>query len=86
MYWDVLLLSETWREEREEHFRTELGHHFVASGGTRGEKGVAILIIKRWSSKIGKIQSISERLIAVDIETIYAAWKLPNRDGGTDVF
>ena len=42
--WDVLILSETWREKKQERWRSRNGHMFCGAGGTRGERGVAILL------------------------------------------
>ena len=49
MRWDVLALSETWREKKQERWITEDGHLFCGAGGKKGEQGVAILIHGRWT-------------------------------------
>ena len=49
---DLLLLSETWRGDREEHFTTIGGHKVVLSGGSPGRRGVGICISKKLLNKI----------------------------------
>ena len=41
IHWDILLVTETWREDKEEHCTLRQGHRFIASGGMKGEKRVA---------------------------------------------
>ena len=41
--WQVVLLNETWREKREEVWKTDSGYLFLGSGGTPGQRGVAII-------------------------------------------
>ena len=36
--WDVVALTETWREMREEIFELPGGHLFFGAGGTKGER------------------------------------------------
>ena len=38
--WDVVLLNETWREKKQERWRTEDGHSFCGAGGKTGEQGL----------------------------------------------
>ena len=33
--WDILLLNETWRADREENFITAAGHRFIGAGGRK---------------------------------------------------
>ena len=66
--WDVAVLTETWREGREEVLDLPEGHLFLGSGGTRGERGVAILIHKRWKSGFRAFTAISERLALADFD------------------
>ena len=49
---DLLLLSETWRGDREEHFTTTGGHKVFLSGGSPGRRGVGICISKKLLNKI----------------------------------
>ena len=65
LQWDVLVFTETWREEMSEYFVLDTGHHFYGSGGIRGRCGVGFLIHKRWASH--KFVPISTRLGFVDI-------------------
>ena len=62
--WDILLLTETWREEEEESFITENGNHFLGAGGSRGSIGVAIILHKRWARNVGKVTICNSRLMA----------------------
>ena len=39
-HWDAVLLNETWRELKEEHFETKEGHLFMAAGCTKGQKAL----------------------------------------------
>ena len=38
-HWDILVFSETWREEEHEEFITEHGQVRLGSGGTKGLTG-----------------------------------------------
>ena len=42
--WDILLLSETWRETQREQFTTQDGHVFLGSGAGGERRGVAFLV------------------------------------------
>ena len=42
--WDVIFLSETWRKEKEEIWKTTKGHLFLGAGWEKGHIGVAIMI------------------------------------------
>ena len=46
--WDVLVFSETWREEAGEAWTTTRGHAWFGSGGIRGQTGVGCLLNGRW--------------------------------------
>ena len=48
-HWDVIVFSETWREEQEEIWETKRGHTWYASGGCRGSNGVGMLLNSRWT-------------------------------------
>jgi len=63
--WDIIVFTETWREERREVFETAAGHTWLGSGGARGAKGVGILLNKRWSYE--SFYAVSERVCAVDV-------------------
>ena len=66
--WGVLLLSETWRTQREELWKTEVGHLFAASGHDSGRRGVGILLNKRWSRYFTAFHALSERLCYMDLK------------------
>jgi exonuclease III len=65
--WDVVLLNETWREKKQERWRTEDGHIFCGAGGKKGEQGVAILLHHRWANGFHTFHAISERICAIDV-------------------
>ena len=48
------------------------GHRFIGSGGTRGQRGAAIVVNGRWSKSTKRIKAISEKLLAVDVRM----WKM----------
>ena len=64
--WDIVFLSETWRSERQERWKTEEGHIFCGSGGTEGSKGVALLLHRKWTRGFKAFAAISDRLCTVD--------------------
>ena len=66
---DALLLSETWREAVEEQFETNAGHLFMASGGSKREKGAGILLHSRWKHAMQKFQPLSQRICCASIDT-----------------
>ena len=37
--WDIVMITETWREAKEEDFLFADGHRFLGAGGTVGERG-----------------------------------------------
>ena len=55
-YWDVVLLSETWRE-----------HMFCGSGGSKGSSGVGILLHRRWSKGFKAFHAVCSRVCAIDV-------------------
>ena len=66
--WDVLLLSETWREKKQERSRSRDGHLFCGSGGKKGEQGVAIVLNKRWAHGFRAFRAVSTRVCAIDVD------------------
>ena len=68
--WDVVVLTETWRATREENFIFADGHQFLGSGGTVGERGVAVIVHRRWRERFHSNKAISERLMAVEIDIL----------------
>ena len=65
--WDVLFLNETWRESKEEIWKSEDGHLFMGAGGTIGERGVAIILNHRLTKGFKAFHAVSERVCAVDV-------------------
>ena len=63
--WDVVVITETWREATREYFVLACGHSFYGSGGTRGACGVGVLVNKRWASH--NFTAINERLCLLDL-------------------
>ena len=53
--WDVILISETWRQG-EEIWETQQGHIMVESGKFINKHGVAILLNRRWKNHINWVQ------------------------------
>ena len=53
----------------EEHWETEQGHVFIGSGHDEPNKGVAILINKRWKKSIKRFVPVNERIAYVDFGT-----------------
>ena len=50
MEWNVILFSETWRDETREYFSISDGHVFCGFGGVSGSRGVACIINRKWVS------------------------------------
>ena len=64
--WDVILISETWRQGKEV-WETQQGHIVVESGMFTKKHGVAILSNRRWRNQINWSQCASERVVAASI-------------------
>ena len=64
-HWDLLIFSETWRDSRDEAFRTDDGHFWFGSGGTKGRCGVGFLLHSRWRHTF--FQPISERCASLGV-------------------
>ena len=64
--WDVILISETWRQGKE-IWETQQGHIMVESGKFTNKHGVAILLNKRWKNQINWVQCKCERVVAMSI-------------------
>ena len=64
---DILLLTETWRSEREEFYKTNVGHNLFLSGSPLGHAGVGICISKALSRDMLDVtfHAYSERLRAL---------------------
>ena len=61
---DLLLVAETWRGEREEHFFTANGHGFFLSGGSAGRHGVGIVVGRSLYTRMSNVvfHAYSDRL------------------------
>ena len=66
--WDAVLISEIWREKRRERWKTEEGHMFFGSGGSRGEKGTGLILHRRWVSNFRAFHAVNHRVCAVDFD------------------
>ena len=64
--WDAILISETWRQNKE-IWETQQGHIMVESGKFTNKHGVAIMLNKRWKNRINWIQCVCERVVAMSI-------------------
>ena len=65
--WDAVLVSETWRPEKEEIWETNRGHIIIFTEKFENQHGVAIVVNKKWKHKINWKGYISERAIATSI-------------------
>lgn len=65
LYWDVIILTETWRGEVREEFRLEAGHIFYGSGGKQHSRGVGFLVHARHGRC--SFEPINERLASIDL-------------------
>ena len=64
--WDAMLLSETWRQDKEEMWETHHKHIFMGAG--RYDKhGVGIKLNKKWRQRIIDTEYINERTITTTI-------------------
>ena len=64
--WDMVLISETWRQGKE-IWETQQGHIMVESGKFINKHGVAILLNRRWRNQINWVQCACERVVALSI-------------------
>ena len=64
--WDVILISETWRQGKE-IWETQQGHIVVDSGKFTNKHGVAILLNRRWKNQISWIQCACKHVVAMSI-------------------
>ena len=75
---DVLMVSETWREEIREDFSIDGGHRCCFSGGAPdGRKGVGFVIHRRFMAQCGKLafQALSPRLAVLDADVGRGRWR-----------
>ena len=64
--WDVILISETWRQGKE-IWKTQQGHMMIESGKLNNKHRVAIRLNRRWKNKINWVQCACERVVAMSI-------------------
>ena len=65
--WDLILLNETWRAEKEEIIELASGDIWLGSGGTAGKHGVGILVNHRWAGALDRWRAILERIGLLEI-------------------
>ena len=65
--WDFVVMSETWRETKEEIWRMGKGHLFLGAGGMKGQRGVAIVVNRRHTCGFKAFHAVNERICALDI-------------------
>ena len=65
--WDIVIVSETWRTDKDEHWNSEDGHVFSGAGHDSARKGVGILLHKRWRKRIIRFRPVSERICFLDV-------------------
>ena len=61
IYWDVIVLVETWRESVKEEFLLDGGHTWYGSGGCKGRCGVGFIVHNRHDGQ-HLFAAVSERL------------------------
>ena len=47
--WDLIVITETWREQEREQFVTKCGHTWFGAGGRPRERGVGFFLHERWT-------------------------------------
>ena len=62
--WDVILISETWRQGKE-IWETAQGHIVIESGKFTSKHGVASILNRWWKNQINWVESVCERVVAV---------------------
>ena len=67
VHWDILVITETWREESRESWQTPEGHTWFGSGGHRRHSGVGFLVHSRWDNF--EFHHLSDRLAYLDVHT-----------------
>ena len=66
--WDIVMVSETWRVEKEELWMNEDGHLFAGVGHESGRKGVGILLRKKFANQIIRFMLICVRFRYWDVK------------------
>ena len=64
--WDVILISETWRQGKE-IWEPAQGHIVIESGKFTSKHGVAIILNRRWKNQINWVECVCERVVAASI-------------------
>ena len=59
-----MILSDTWRADTDEQWKSSDGHSFSGAGGTKGRCGTGFLLHSRWKHR--SFQQTSERVSALD--------------------
>ena len=64
--WDLVVFTETWRQEVDEIIKTEQNHNWFGCGGTRGQNGVGFFLHSKHS--YDKFVCISDRVAFLDVK------------------
>ena len=64
--WDVILISEIWRQGTD-IWETEQGHIVIEFGKFTNKHGVAIILNKRWKTRINWVECACERVVSASI-------------------
>ena len=67
LQWDIIVITETWRECERESFVITGGHLFCGSGGFAASRGVAFLVNERWANKLFSFIRVDERVAYLDV-------------------
>ena len=51
VYWDVVVITESWREAKAEAFEIKHGHFWYGSGAQLRSNGVGFLVHRRWANE-----------------------------------
>ena len=65
--WGAILLSETWRQDKEGIWETHHKHIFMGAGRYDNKHGVGIMLNKKWRQRINDTEYINERAITTTI-------------------
>ena len=65
--WDAILMSETWRPDKPEIWKTHHKHMFMGAGKYDNKHGVGIMLSKKWRNRIIDTECINERAITATI-------------------
>ena len=74
-HWDVVVFTETWREEQSESWVTDHGHTWFGSGGSRGRCGVGYLLNRKLT--LFHFNPISARVATLDVRSdLGVKWRI----------